>query len=132
CTTLSTLLFQCLSYVMRRENGLEKYRPVLRIVTLRTSSRSIVSECIHGSLELIEHVVRCICDDGYYGVDCSTPCDYGTHNDDGSCDCEPGYQGSHCEFDDICDSFGDKIDADDIAVMFIVDMNSGAVDQFVR
>ncbi|GMS88346.1 hypothetical protein PENTCL1PPCAC_10520 [Pristionchus entomophagus] len=80
--------------------------------------------CINGTLRQVFSLVRCICDDGFYGVDCSSPCDQGKKNVDGSCDCLPGFYGDQCEISEKCEEIPVEIDynEDQIDLVFIIDL----------
>ncbi|GMR41422.1 hypothetical protein PMAYCL1PPCAC_11617, partial [Pristionchus mayeri] len=68
---------------------------------------------------------------GFYGVDCSSPCDKGTPKEDGTCDCQPGFRGVHCEIYENCNDFGRETDGENLSLVFIIDLDSDAFDHFI-
>ncbi|GMR41408.1 hypothetical protein PMAYCL1PPCAC_11603, partial [Pristionchus mayeri] len=90
-------------------------------------------KCVNGQLKAESDLARCICNDGYFGVDCSSPCDQGTPKGDGTCDCFDGFHGVHCEIEEKCvdNQPNLEMNGDNINMVFIIDLYQAGFDQFI-
>ncbi|GMT18481.1 hypothetical protein PFISCL1PPCAC_9778, partial [Pristionchus fissidentatus] len=82
-----------------------------------------VTECLNGRLKQEYNLVRCFCDTGYFGDDCSSPCYHGTVKIDGTCQCDAGFTGDNCDMETCSGTTANfASDGEQIMMVFIIDL----------